>query len=73
VVEAMMRRHIVYNETLEELKQLESEGKAFLVYPETMPVSNRELNFNKLSESYHLGYTQGQRDLPLWKEFLCID
>lgn len=70
VVEAMMNRHIIYNQTLEELEELESEGKAFLVYPKTMPVSNREINFDKLSESYKLGYTQGQEDLPLWKEFI---
>jgi predicted patatin/cPLA2 family phospholipase len=72
VVEAMLKRHITYNQTLDELEQLESEGKAFLVYPEGMPVSSREININKLSESYHLGYAQGQRDLPKWKEFLGL-
>ncbi|MEL1135033.1 patatin family protein [Desulfitobacterium sp. THU1] len=70
VVEAMLKRHIIYNQTLEELEQLEREGKAFLVYPEEMPVSNREINFSKLSESYRLGYEQGQRDVSKWKEFL---
>lgn len=73
VVEAMFNRHVIYNQTLEELEELESEGKAFLVYPDTMPISNREVNFNKLSESYNLGYAQGKRDLPRWKEFLCIE
>ncbi len=70
VVEAMLTRHILYNQTLEELEQLEKEGKAFLVYPDTMPVSNKETNYNKLNESYVLGYNQGKRDLPRWKEFL---
>jgi len=70
VVEAMLTRHIIYNKTLDELEALESQGKAFLVYPETMPVSNREINFDKLSESYQLGYAQGNRDLPKWKAFL---
>jgi predicted patatin/cPLA2 family phospholipase len=73
VVEAMLNRYMIYNQTLEELEQLESEGKAFLVYPEVMPVSSREINYNKLSESYKLGYAQGQRDLPRWKEFLCME
>lgn len=73
VVEAMLKRHSIYNQTLEELEQLESEGKAFLVYPEDMRVSNREINMNKLSESYRLGYAQGQRDLFKWKEFLGIE
>lgn len=70
VVEAMLNRYKVYNQILEELEQLEREGKAFLVYPEEMKISNRETNFEKLSESYKLGYEQGQRDLPKWKKFL---
>ena len=72
VIEAMLKRHIVYNRILEELEELESEGKAFLVYPKTMPVSSRQISYNKLSESYLLGYTQGQEDLPQWKKFLDI-
>lgn len=70
VVEALLKRHITYNQTLEELEQLKNEGKAFLVYPDVMPVSNREINYEKLAESYRLGYMQGQRDVPKWKEFL---
>ncbi|SCP96696.1 patatin-like phospholipase family protein [Anaerobium acetethylicum] len=70
VAEAMMNRHILYNRTLEELEQLESEGKAFLVYPDVMPVSNREVDYRKLTESYELGYAQGRRDVQGWKEFL---
>lgn len=71
VVEAMINRYVLYNQTLEELEELESEGKAFLVYPEIMPVANREINFKKLSKSYELGYAQGKRDLHRWKDFLC--
>ncbi|NLI93448.1 MAG: patatin family protein [Peptococcaceae bacterium] len=72
VAEAMLKRHIVYNQVLDELEQLESKSKAFLVYPEVMPVSSRELNYNRLAASYQLGYDQGRRDLPKWKEFLGI-
>ena len=70
VTEAMLNRHVNYNRTLEELEEMESEGKAYLVYPEVMPVSNRETNYGKLSESYRLGYEQGKKDVPQWKEFL---
>lgn len=69
----MLKRHILYNRTLDELAQLESEGKAFLVYPEIMPVSNRETDYHRLSDSYKLGYAQGQRDLPKWKKFLELE
>jgi len=70
VTEALLNRHVLYNQCLEELEELESEGKAFLVYPDTMPVSNREVNYHKLSESYRLGYEQGRRDLSKWQKFL---
>jgi len=70
MVKAMITRHLVYNQTLDELEALEREGKAFLVYPEIMPVSNREIDFEKLSNSYKMGYAQGKRDLPKWREFL---
>jgi predicted patatin/cPLA2 family phospholipase len=73
VIEAMLNRHKIYNRILDELEQLESEGKAFLVYPENMPVSSREINYNRLSESYKLGYMQGKRNLPEWKKFLGIE
>lgn len=72
VVKALLNRYKIYNHVLDELEQLQSEGKAYVVYPECMPVSNRETNFDKLSESYRLGYAQGQKDIPKWKEFLGI-
>lgn len=72
VARAMLHRHIIYNKTLDELEALERQGQAFLVYPETMPVSNREVNFEKLSHSYQLGYAQGKRNVPEWKRFLGI-
>jgi predicted patatin/cPLA2 family phospholipase len=70
VTEALLNRHKIYNEILDELEQLASEGKAYLVYPDTMPVSSREVNYHKLRESYRLGYEQGKRDLPKWEKFL---
>lgn len=70
LVKALLSRHIRYNETLKELEALEKAGKAFLVYPDHMPVSNRERSHQKLLKSYESGYEQGTRDLPKWKEFL---
>ena len=72
MADAVMNRYKTYNRTLKELKQLESEGKAFLVYPDMMPVTNRETNFKKLSESYRAGRAQGRRDLHAWKDFLGL-
>ncbi len=72
VMDALFQRHTVYNQTLDELEQLEKDGRAFLVFPDTMPVGNRETDHAKLTASYQMGYAQGQRDLPRWKEFLGI-
>ena len=73
VADALMKRHEIYNRTIGELEQLQREGKAFLVYPEFMPVSAYETDFNKLNQSYQSGYAQGRRDLPKWREFLCLE
>ena len=72
VAEAMINRHVIYNQTLDELESLEKEGKAFLVYPDKMPVNNREVSYHKLAECYRLGYEQGKRDVDRWKKFLSL-
>ena len=73
VAEALLSSYQKYNQALEELEQLEREGKAFLVCPDLMPVTSMETSFDKLEESYQLGYRQGKRDLPLWQEFLGLN
>ena len=73
LVDALLDYHIKYNQILEELEDLESEGSAFLVVPETMPVTSMETNFDKLKKSYQLGYAQGKRDVPRWKKFLGLE
>ncbi|WKY48809.1 patatin family protein [Eubacteriaceae bacterium ES3] len=70
IAEAMIARFSMYNRTLDKLEKLEKEGRAFLVYPDKMAVSNRETNFLKLERSYQAGYEQGKRDLFKWKKFL---
>ncbi len=72
VAEALLNAHQKYNQILDELDELENEGKAFLVCPDTMPVTSMEMNFNKLEESYRMGCQQGKRDLTRWQEFLGI-
>jgi predicted patatin/cPLA2 family phospholipase len=72
VADAILTRHMTYNKTLDELEQLEKEGLAYLVYPDVMPVSNDERCYEKLAESYELGYAQGKRDLHKWIDFLGL-
>ncbi|MDW7669492.1 MAG: patatin family protein [Bacillota bacterium] len=70
LLKAMEKRHIVYNETMERLRALEKEGKAYLVYPKIMPVDYKETDYEKLERSYKLGYNQGKKEVDNWKEFL---
>ncbi len=70
LLKAMEERHIVYNETLDKLKKMEKEGKAYLVYPKTMPVDYKERDYEKLENSYSLGYKQGKEEINSWKEFI---
>ncbi len=70
LLKAMKKRHIIYNKTMEKLIRLEKEGKAYLVYPEEMPVDYKETDHEKLEHSYNLGYKQGKKEVDKWKEFL---
>lgn len=70
IAEAMIRRHIIYNRTLDQLEKLEQEGRAYLIYPDSMPITNRETNFDRLEQSFSAGYNQGKRDVIEWRRFL---
>lgn len=67
LVEAILTRHIRYNEDLELLKKLKAEGKAYIVYAEDQSVENTEMDLHKLQNNYELGYFQG---LNQYKEYL---
>jgi len=70
LLKAMEERYLIYNKTLDKLKKLEKEGKAYLVYPKNMPVDYKETDYEKLENSYNLGYEQGKEEVDRWKEFI---
>ena len=70
VFDILNNRCRIYNQTIDELEILAEQGQAYLVYPEDAFVSTFETNYQKLAKSYALGYKQGQRELPNWKEFI---
>ena len=45
-----------YNDSIEELEQLEKEGKAFVFRPEGVTLTNNESDPDKLTEFYNVGY-----------------
>ena len=70
VYKAMLTRYEKYNQIKAELLELEKNGQAYLVFPENMQVSSREMNIEKLRQSYKDGYDQGKRDFKAWERFI---
>jgi len=65
-----MTRYIRYNETLEQIEELERQGKAYVFYPEDLDVTLMERDESKLLEQYMLGHEQAYRELPRLLAFL---
>ncbi|NRD59843.1 hypothetical protein HQQ75_42900 [Corallococcus exiguus] len=72
VAEAIIARPARYNATREMLRDLESDGKAYVFYPRVMPVTNKERNVTKLRQAYALGMAQVNAELPQWRVFLGV-
>ncbi|MCF2706941.1 patatin family protein [Arcanobacterium haemolyticum] len=70
VADAILARPAHYNATLDRLEQLEREGRAYLYYPDTMPIANGERDPLKVEACYNLGLRQAERDLPKILDFV---
>lgn len=71
LAEAMERRHLVYNETLDYIERLEQEGKVFVIRPGApLNIGRFEKNPEKLSKLYHDGYEQAIRNRQALLDFL---
>lgn len=58
VVRMLDRRHTVYNQTLDYLRELEKEGRALVIAPEKpLGIGRYEKHVDKLRAAYDLGYT----------------
>lgn len=70
---AMLKRHAVYNETLDLIENLESSGKAFVIRP-SMPlhVGRLERNPEKLTDLYKLGYRDAEQSFGQLQKFLNL-
>lgn len=71
MVNAMMRRHQMYNHTTGYISEKESEGKIIVIRPETpLPVGRTEKNPEKLREAYNLGRKAAEEELQKIEFFL---
>lgn len=72
IIERTLTRHERYNQMRERVLDLQKAGKAYVFYPEEMPVSNSERNLAKLTAAHELGRQQFERELPAIREFLEV-
>ena len=70
-VEAVATRHIRYNQALDKLAKLESEGKVFIYRPSRLiKISDIESNKKKIAELYELGKEDAHNKIPDLLKFL---
>lgn len=72
VARGVLERPDNYNRTLDELKDLVKAGRAYVVYPDEMPISNSERRVPVLRQVFRTGRAQAEREMPAIKEFLGI-
>lgn len=72
LVDAMLTRHQRYNETREQIFELERQGKAYVFAPQTMPVRNSTRDMARLAAAQRLGASQARSEFPALREFLNL-
>ena len=71
VVDAMARRHINYNETLDYIRKQEQEGKVFVISPdEKLDIGRTVMDPDKLRAVYAIGRNAAEAKLGELKRFL---
>ena len=71
IIQAMGRRHLMYNEQLRYLVQEERKGNILLIHPDdTLPIGRTEQNEKKMRQVYQMGRAAAEDNLKRIKDFL---
>lgn len=74
IVNAIMDRYKVYNETMDYIEELENKGKAIIIRPsQPVNVSRIEKNKVKLNDLYNMGYNDSKKIGKELDEFIFDD
>ena len=73
VGDALLHRWALYNETLDEIDELEASGEAVVFRPDKVMIRSYERRVDRLSEAYDLGREQARGEVGLWREFCGLD
>ncbi|MCQ8211236.1 patatin family protein [Cetobacterium somerae] len=71
VADALIKRHLVYNKTLKEIRELEKKGDVFVFRPSKIVVVDRlEKDLNKIKSLYNLGIKDAEENYERLIEWL---
>ena len=70
-IKAIKNRHLMYNQELQDIEQLQNEGRVFVIRPSrNIKISHTEKNLQILKEVYDLGCADAKSALPALQKFL---
>lgn len=73
IIQAMGRRHLMYNEQLRYLAQEERKGNILLIHPDdTLPIGRTEQNEKKMHQVYQMGRAAAEKKLSEITGFLSF-
>ena len=71
LVRTLSRRHMIYNETMSRIRELENSGEIFVIRPSgILPLGRVERNPEKVQEVYHRGRADALRALEELQKWL---
>ncbi|MGM9621159.1 MAG: patatin family protein [Bacteroidaceae bacterium] len=74
ITEAMNRRHLMYNEQLDYLRNQEKQGNALVIYPQDiLPIGRVQQSKKRMELVYRMGREAATEALPRIKEFMNKD
>lgn len=69
--EALATRAERYNAALDHVEELERQGRALVIRPETMPIQNTETNVERLRAVFDQGHDLAEREMGRWLDWIC--
>lgn len=71
IVQAMARRHLMYNDELSHLEEQERQGNILLIYPQdTLPIGRTEQDEPKIRRVYAMGRAKAEEMLAAIQDFV---
>lgn len=68
--EALDTRAERYNAALDHVEELERQGRALVIRPESMPIQNTETNVERLRAVFNHGHALAEREMDRWIDWL---